>query len=135
MEETICSRLRDWLNTGPGRWVAIGVVLALVGVTAAVFLRDTTEADADAIRAKGHKVLFCCKSCEETGEMWVAWNAKFPQECPKCGKMAAVLAFKCIKCGNIIESRKETDFTCPRCGHPYHSIFAGQDPLGPTSGR
>ena len=132
METNIISRVREWMSTGLGRWVAVAAVLAILGAAAATFLRDRTRADADAIRAKGHKVLYYCKSCQQTGQMHIGWDDKFPQECPKCGKTAAVLGFKCIKCRNIIESRKVQSFRCPRCGYAYYSIFAGQDPLAPS---
>ena len=134
MEETILSRLRDWMNTGPGRWAAVGVILVLVAAAAAVFLRDSTEADADAIRAKGRKILYYCTSCKETGEARIGWGDEFPLSCPHCGKRTAVTAFRCVKCRNVIQKKDDLVYPCPRCGFVYDKRIAPEYPLQPSSG-
>ena len=136
MEETFFSRLRDWMNTGPGRWVAVGVVALLVAAAAAMFLRDGGQAEADAIRARGRSVLYYCKSCKETGELRVGWDDQFPMVCPHCSKKTAVLAFRCPdpKCKQIIEQKPDIIYYCPHCGFKIDKRIIKDGPVGPRMG-
>ncbi len=111
--ENLLSRLREWMNTGLGRWTAITAAVVVLGVAALVFLRDSTGVRADAIRAKGRDVLFYCRACQATGQVHIAWDEKFPLECPQCHERQAVPGFRCGKCRRIIEVKSDLVYRCP----------------------
>ncbi len=118
MEQNPFSRLREWMSTAAGRWAAIALVLLAVGGAAAMFFSGS-GGEADDIRSGGRRYLYYCRQCQATGEIRLAWDAKFPVNCPKCGKREAVIGFRCSKCGRIIEDRRDPVFECPHCHQVY----------------
>jgi len=132
-EESLLTRIRNWINTGVGRWVAIGLaaVVIVVAVVALVF-GGGSGARVQEIRGRGRRVLYICKACGATGETRIAYETKFPIGCPTCGKNVAALAFKCVKCGKIIESVQAPYFRCPHCRHIYDNRLAPSAPGGGT---
>jgi len=114
-EDSWFFRARGWLNGPGGRWVAVGVVVAALATAAFVFLRDTTGREADEIRSRGRAVLYYCTACGAAGQTRIGYEEDFPVVCPKCGKRQAVMAFRCVKCGRIIQKRNEVVYRCP---HP-----------------
>ncbi len=128
MEDSFLARARGWLNTGTGRWVTISLGLLLVGGAAAMFFVGGSGTKADAIRAKGKRVLYYCESCGATGEMRIPWNATFPLVCPKCGKRQAVLGYRCRKCKKITKMTEGEEIPCVHCGYVNRNLMAGGDP-------
>jgi Zn finger protein HypA/HybF involved in hydrogenase expression len=132
------ARFREWINVGAGRWIALLASLGLVTFAVLYFaLRDETSDRRDDILGQGRKVLFYCRNCKETGTLeGVPFNAEFPLPCPKCGQKEAVVAFKCVRCGRIIEKKSEPVYRCPHCNFVYDNrITGGGEPLsGPPGG-
>jgi hypothetical protein len=120
-EGSLLGRAREWLNTGAGRWIAVATALVLLAGALAVFLRDPAKGRTHAVLSKGRTYLFYCRACQQTGELHLPYDAKFPQTCPKCGKKEAYLGFRCVGCRNIIEKQDAPVFTCPhpQCRYVY----------------
>jgi len=115
-DEPWASRCRRWINSRTGRWVAAGVCAVLLAAAASAFLRDETDQRAKGILKKGHTVYYYCKACKATGKTLKPYDQPFPITCPKCGAPQAVEAFRCRRCGRIIENIKGVEvFYCP---HP-----------------
>jgi len=130
-EESLAHRVREILNTGGAR-----IVLGLVALGVIVFAvvrfvgSDELEGRRRAIRERGRRVYYVCKACEATGEARVGYDEPFPIVCPKCGRREAVMGFKCVGCGRIIEKRSEPVYRCPHCGKVYDNR-AGRVPVAP----
>ena len=115
------SALREWMNTGAGKWLTIVLCLLLIGGAVAfwVLRPSKQEGAARAIMANGLDATILCKACGHTGQQRVAWDTKFPVPCPKCGKVEAVVGFRCAGCRRIIERRPELVYRCPHADCRY----------------
>ncbi len=136
--DSAIARLRGWINVGTGRWLAVLGSLGLVTFAVLYFaLRDETSDQRKDILSRGRDVLFYCRNCEETGTLEaVPFDAEFPLVCPKCKQRQAVVAFKCVRCGRIIEKQSAPVYRCPHCKFVYDNrITGGGEPLkGPPGG-
>jgi predicted RNA-binding Zn-ribbon protein involved in translation (DUF1610 family) len=115
MPESLLHRVREWINSATGRWVAIGAAVLAVGGAAAVFLGGTGGDERDEIRSGKQSVVYYCPACGEGGQARVGWDEKFPLKCPRCGRQQAVRGRPCPRCGNIIEKKNEPRYLCPNC--------------------
>ena len=81
--------LREWINTGAGKWVAGLGGLALIGAAVWVFVAKGSglEDQRAAIRGKGRNIIYICtnRQCGSTGKMHVEFDEAYPTVCPKCG--------------------------------------------------
>ncbi len=136
--DSAIARFRGWMNAGAGRWIAVLGSLGLVTFAVLYFaLRDDTSGRREAIVDRGRKVLFHCRECKETGTLeGVSYEAKFPLPCPKCGRRQAVVGFKCVRCGRIIEKQSAPVYPCPHCKFVYDNrpAGAGEPMTGPPGG-
>ncbi len=117
MEESLLTRARGLINTGPGRVVAIVLALAAVAaaVTVAVRSPTSTEREAERIRDKGINAPYVCKGCGVTGKTHKPFGVQFPIECHQCRRQQAVAGFPCFGCKRTIEAVDAALFRCP---HP-----------------
>ena len=117
----LMERARDLADTGAARVAAGGVALACLALAVymAIGSPSSTQRAASDIRAKGVKALYVCKACGKTGETRKGFDEPLPPTCPHCGKPQAVAAFRCVRCGRIIEAVDASLFHCPHCRHPY----------------
>ncbi len=123
MTETgnLISQIREFINTGAGRWVAGIVVVGLVavGVLVAYSYRGGPEMRFEQIRGKGRPAPLLCKACGYTGEAKVPLQQEFPMECPNCGSKQLIEGLKCLGCPKIFEKPTQLVFRCPQCGYFY----------------
>ena len=118
--------VREWINTSTGRVITITacIVVILGGLIMTVMYasKSGTQRKADEIRGKGLDYLYYCQACKQTGTLEKQpYDLKFPVKCPHCGEKKAVLAFKCVKCREIIERKPDPVFRCPHCNYVYDS--------------
>jgi len=130
MPENLFHRVREWISSGTGRWVAIGVVVLAVAAAAAVFLGGS-GGEADEIRAGGKSVIYYCRACGAAGQTRLGWDDKFPLECSRCGKQEAVRGRRCPRCKNIIEKKDEPRYLCPHCQFVFDRRAMKQAPAPP----
>ena len=117
------SEIREWINSGPARYIAIAVALTGVGAGAFWVLRDGGDAERQAMVARGRKVVYVCKECGANGTLsGVAYDAPFPLPCPQCGKAGGMPAVRCYKCRTLFASEEKSVFSCPNCGAEYFTI-------------
>ena len=84
-DEGFIARIREWINEGAGRYVAIGVVAVVVlGAGWMAYSRVTGPSRAELVMAKGRPVLVICEKCGKTGTQTVGWLDPFPVVCPHC---------------------------------------------------
>ncbi len=127
--------LREWINEGAGRWIAVLVGLGAVGGAVAVFLRPTEDERQRRIRAAGATALYVCtnRQCGSRGEMKVPYDATWPRQCPKCQQNTAVHGLRCQRCREITPDQPDAPIlVCDRCGYRHDRRgMPTQDPLGP----
>jgi len=126
-------RVREFLNSALGRVVVIGALVLILAGGAFRILRDSTQIEADQIRAQGRNVLYYCSTCGAGGEIHVAFDATFPMDCPKPGcDGKAVRAFRCAnpKCRQIIAAEDRPVYSCPHCGYVYDNRLTPAGPYG-----
>ncbi len=125
MTETgnLISRIREFINTGAGRWVAGVVVVGLVavGVLVAYSYRGGRESEIEQVHSLTQQLPLLCKACDYTGKMRVPRRQKFPMDCPTCGKQQLIVGIKCLGrgCRKIFEKPTQLVFRCPHCGYYY----------------
>jgi len=57
-----------------------------------------------------------CTECKFAGMAAMPKGTKWPAKCPKCGKMTAYFATKCVKCGRWIPFDPDAPSSfCPYC--------------------
>jgi len=119
--------IREWMNVGPGRWITLVVALGvLVGSIAYWILRPSGSGKiVEEIQAGGRKIPIYCRACKHTEELRLVWTPTFPMECPKCKAVQAVVAFRCVGCGRLIERKDLPYYTCPHCGKVYDKREGG----------
>ena len=113
--------IREFINTGAGRWIAGIVVVGLVavGVLVAYSYRSGRESEIEQVHSLTQQLPVLCKACGYTGEVKVPRRQEFPMDCPNCGKQQLVVGLKCLGCPKIFEKPTQLVFSCPRCGYQY----------------
>ncbi len=127
-EDRIIDRLRLWMNEGPGRWVTTAIALCVVVAVAWAVIKHTSSNEppgATEVRQRGRRATYICQECGASGKVKVAFSAKPPHECPKCGAVSALAAHPCRNCERIIEARPEPVYDCPHCGAMYDNRLNG----------
>ena len=117
----LIDRIRGGMETGPGRWVAIAViVLALGGAAVLFFARGNDAASRVADRkARGIPTLVYCKACKASSRVRIKEGQQLPVECPKCGAPQAVAGLRCNGCDEVFPIPDKLVYKCPKCDFRY----------------
>ncbi|KKM24882.1 hypothetical protein LCGC14_1600640 [marine sediment metagenome] len=112
--------LREWLNSGWGMWIAVGVVALCVVIAVASMFRGGGS-DAGDLASSGRLVTVQCKACQHVDRVDVPYDEKFPVKCPKCRKREAVWTRRCPKCEKLFPHSTAKEYSCPHCGAEFRT--------------
>jgi len=133
--------IREWMNTGSGKWVTGLGGLALIGaavwgVWAFAAKGGYLGGKRAAMKDKGRNIIYICTSppCGSTGKMHVEFDEAYPAVCPKCRQKSAVPGFKCTTCGKVFVKTESMVFRCPHCNKLYERMPGGLRPPPEVTG-
>ncbi|HUU23420.1 MAG TPA: hypothetical protein VM389_12890 [Phycisphaerae bacterium] len=116
-DEGFIAGIREWINEGAGRYVAIGAVAVVVlGAGWMTYSCFGGGPRAEEVMAEGRPVLVICEACGKSGKTNVGWMDPFPVVCPECKEKQAYEAILCERCNTTFRTPRQPVFRCPKCG-------------------